>query len=350
MTIGGTIRSYRKKRGMTQEGVAKQLNVSAGAVSKWETGTSLPDTELLIPLANTLQVSLDELFDFSLQLSEERLAEIMTEVTTCFEEQSFSDGLCLIKKYTQEFPHSEELVYQTAHLIWTYSLLSPFKDEEEVSERREAALEQYKRLFDSENERIRLNATYTGAVILMGENRVEELEKLLQKIPSTDYDTFYMTLHVLENKKEYSQARRLSLSKLFSRINEVCSLLAITGRLSEKVDDYAQATVCFGLLEKLEDNFDLITPSVTAPRKVKQLIEMGDKEAAARWFKKMVVQLAEQPLDWSAHPLFSSIQLSAGEDKQKKIRALYLEELLTDFNELSGYAEYEEAQEIISAF
>lgn len=350
MTISTTIRSYRKKRRMTQEQLAKQLNISAGAVSKWETGATAPDTELLVPLANELQVSLDELFDFSLKLSEEKLKEIKAEITITFEKQSFPEGLLIIEKYTKEFPHSEELIFQMAHLIWTYSLLIPFKGEEEVRERRRKAFEYYERLFDSENELMRLNAMYSGAVILMTENRIEDLEALLQKIPSTDYDTFYMSLHVLESKEEYVKARELSLIKLFSRVNEVHSLLAIVGRLYERTDEPEKANRYFDLLEKMEELFQLITPSVTVPRKIRLLIDQAEEKKAAVELKRMIAVMAEQPLNWANHFLFSTIQLSAGDEKQKQIRKLYLQEMLTEFSQLEGYDEYKEAKKVVSQF
>ena len=52
---------HRKEKGLTQKELAAQLFVSDKAVSKWETGVSLPDTALLIPLADLLGISVTEL-------------------------------------------------------------------------------------------------------------------------------------------------------------------------------------------------------------------------------------------------------------------------------------------------
>lgn len=41
MQIGEVIRTYRKKRNLTQEEMANRLGVSAPAVNKWENGGSL---------------------------------------------------------------------------------------------------------------------------------------------------------------------------------------------------------------------------------------------------------------------------------------------------------------------
>jgi len=58
-TIGSVIAKKRKELGLTQQKLAEQLNVSFQAVSKWENGTSVPDTLLLPRLAYVLQTSVD---------------------------------------------------------------------------------------------------------------------------------------------------------------------------------------------------------------------------------------------------------------------------------------------------
>ena len=55
------IEERRKARGMTQEELAARLSISRQAVSKWETGESLPDLYKLAALADELGVSTDEL-------------------------------------------------------------------------------------------------------------------------------------------------------------------------------------------------------------------------------------------------------------------------------------------------
>ena len=62
MTFGEVVRTERMKKGLTQEKLGEMLGVSSQAVSKWETTGCYPDAELLVPLANALDVSLDALF------------------------------------------------------------------------------------------------------------------------------------------------------------------------------------------------------------------------------------------------------------------------------------------------
>lgn len=59
---GARILRRRKEKGLTQEALANKLGVSNQAVSKWEGDVCCPDLQLLPLLADTLKLSLDELF------------------------------------------------------------------------------------------------------------------------------------------------------------------------------------------------------------------------------------------------------------------------------------------------
>lgn len=59
--FGAFIALLRKEKGYTQKELAQRLFISDKAVSKWETAASIPDTALLIPLADMLGVSVTEL-------------------------------------------------------------------------------------------------------------------------------------------------------------------------------------------------------------------------------------------------------------------------------------------------
>ena len=64
MNIGEQIKFLRKEKKVTQEELAEYLHISSQAVSKWETGASSPDIDLLPKLAIFFGTSLDMLLDF----------------------------------------------------------------------------------------------------------------------------------------------------------------------------------------------------------------------------------------------------------------------------------------------
>ena len=61
MNMGRMIRKLRKERNLTQEELAEQLNITPQAVSRWESGTGLPDISQIVPLANVFSVTTDVL-------------------------------------------------------------------------------------------------------------------------------------------------------------------------------------------------------------------------------------------------------------------------------------------------
>lgn len=61
--VGGFLKELRKERNMTQQQLAEQLNVSTRTVSRWETGTNMPDISVLVELAEFYNVSIPEIID-----------------------------------------------------------------------------------------------------------------------------------------------------------------------------------------------------------------------------------------------------------------------------------------------
>ena len=61
MSLGEKIREQRKKASLSQEQLAARLNVSRQAITKWETGKSLPDIPKLKMLSDVFAESIDSL-------------------------------------------------------------------------------------------------------------------------------------------------------------------------------------------------------------------------------------------------------------------------------------------------
>ena len=80
--IGKFIASCRKEEGMTQAELAEKLGISDRAVSKWETGKSMPDSGIMLELCGFLKINVNELLSgerimaefYSKQLEENLLA------------------------------------------------------------------------------------------------------------------------------------------------------------------------------------------------------------------------------------------------------------------------------------
>lgn len=61
MTFGEKLFKLRKDKGLSQEGLAEQLNTSRQAISKWENNQGYPETEKILMLSNIFCISVDSL-------------------------------------------------------------------------------------------------------------------------------------------------------------------------------------------------------------------------------------------------------------------------------------------------
>ena len=61
MEFSQKLYELRKVKGLSQEALAQELDVSRQAVSKWESGTAMPETDKLIRISTYFNVSMDEL-------------------------------------------------------------------------------------------------------------------------------------------------------------------------------------------------------------------------------------------------------------------------------------------------
>lgn len=72
---GEFLKQLRKEKGLTQEQLAEQFSVSGRTVSRWETGSNMPDLSILVELADYYEVDIREIIDG------ERKSEIMNQET-----------------------------------------------------------------------------------------------------------------------------------------------------------------------------------------------------------------------------------------------------------------------------
>lgn len=78
MTTGEKIALLRKKKGLTQEALSEQLDVSRQSVSRWEMDVSFPETDKLIKLSKMFECSIDFLLNEAITAEEEKREEAWT--------------------------------------------------------------------------------------------------------------------------------------------------------------------------------------------------------------------------------------------------------------------------------
>lgn len=93
-SLGQMICSLRKEKGMTQNDLAGKMNVTDKAVSKWERDLSYPDINSIPRLAETLDVSVEELLNAK-KAEEKSKGKITEIIDTALVGVGLAMGICV---------------------------------------------------------------------------------------------------------------------------------------------------------------------------------------------------------------------------------------------------------------
>lgn len=103
-SIGSQIASLRKAKGLTQSELSERLHISYQAVSKWERGETLPDTAMLVDLANILQTTTDNIL-----MGGERVMEYIQKITV----SDMREGIDCLEK-VGKLIGTDNIIYRSA--------------------------------------------------------------------------------------------------------------------------------------------------------------------------------------------------------------------------------------------
>ncbi len=127
LNLGNKIRELRRRDGRTQDNLAEVLGVTAQAVSRWESGGSYPDMEMIPAIANYFHISIDELFGYHDEREEkikkilENAAKILTKQGFTMYQGSLSDdvGECvnMLRAASEEFPNEPKILLKLAQAL-----------------------------------------------------------------------------------------------------------------------------------------------------------------------------------------------------------------------------------------
>lgn len=142
--LSENIRTLRKEHAMTQEQLAEVLNVTVGAVYKWESGQSVPELGTIVELADLFDTSVDVLLGY--EMKDNRLQTTIKRLEACRHEKN-RDGLAEAEKALRKYPNVFAVVYGGAMLYWLFGI----EDGEKAMLRRALKLFENAKLLLSQN-------------------------------------------------------------------------------------------------------------------------------------------------------------------------------------------------------
>ena len=127
LNIGMKIRELRRRDGRTQDALAEALGITAQAVSRWESGGSYPDMEMIPAIANYFHISIDELFGYHDE-REEKIKDILENASKILKKQGFTlyqgslsedVGECvnMLRAASEEFPNEPTILLKLAQAL-----------------------------------------------------------------------------------------------------------------------------------------------------------------------------------------------------------------------------------------
>ena len=122
LTLGEKIRELRKRDKRTQEALAEAIGVTCQAVSRWESGYTYPDVELIPSIANYFGITIDELFGYEND-RDERINSIIEKVDSFNykfrgDDEWVDECLSVLREGLAEFPQNERLLIELAETLW----------------------------------------------------------------------------------------------------------------------------------------------------------------------------------------------------------------------------------------
>ena len=121
LNLGNKIRELRRRDGRTQEDIADALGITSQAVSRWESGGSYPDMEIMPAIANYFGVTIDELFgyhndrDKKIDAIIERINEF--GIRSRGDDEWVEECLTILREGLAEFPQNERLIITLAETL-----------------------------------------------------------------------------------------------------------------------------------------------------------------------------------------------------------------------------------------
>lgn len=321
INIGENIKKSRLEKGWTQEELAAYTGVSLQAVSKWERGVSYPDIELLPLIARSLNISIDELLSFDLDLTENEVKSLVEKAVDKYVEKGFEVGYKFVEDLFKKYPNSIALKFYLGSIFQNYIIDEEFSPEK-IKSYYKRAVKIYEEVLDSGigkydyNTRLNLIGYYTMI------DDLESAEALLNSLPEENQDKLLIkgNLYVLKGEKDQAKSfhqeylKRISYNLLMTMnllaLGEVETDLSLAEEISQKSLDIAEI---LGVYKE----FNLMSH-------IKIQLELNKRKEAIENYVKLSDLIKKYSGDLKSNLLFNKIETRGDIESTKAVIAKVL--------------------------
>ncbi|WP_125590920.1 helix-turn-helix domain-containing protein [Companilactobacillus jidongensis] len=287
LNIGTIISQKRKEKQITQQQLADFMGVSKASVSKWETGQSYPDITLIPLLAGYFNISVDELMNYSNNLSTEQIRHIYISITNEFDSNKPEEVLNSIEDVVHRYYSCAPLILEMGQLLLNHGDLLPGKSrDDKMVKYIGRAQELFAHVLEISNDPVLLDKAnnYSAYCALMLKKPDEVLNTLGEYVPEY-YPTESLIAWAYQLKGDKDRAIATTQSSLFQ----------YTAVMMSQINNYLQLVV--DQPDKFESTYDkgLSLIQSFSFKKLNPAIVINFFNSAAMGFAQM--QRTEQVMD-----------------------------------------------------
>lgn len=237
--LGEKIKSLRKQKNLSQEVLANYLGISFQAVSKWESGTTMPDVTLIPAIASFFGVSTDELFDFNLYEMERQVDAICSEAYR-YRDTDAARAEKILWEGLRRYPGNDRILN---NLLYTMDYCT----------RAEEVITLCKSLIESSrDDAVKYDACRILALCYKMNGRFDLVKEALACIPEVYFSKLELMASLLEGEIAYEAAQKQKNVAAESLVN----MLIVAGKHLKDSGEAEKAGVQFRIALKVLDAFE----------------------------------------------------------------------------------------------
>lgn len=240
LNIGHKIRTLRKQRGITQEQLAEAIGISFQAVSKWENNLALPDITLAPALASYFGVSMDELFDYNLRETEEKVEAIVDDAYA-YRTDDPQKSRAILEEGLKAYPDNDVLLNNLLYVM-DYE-----KDPDEV-------IRTATKLIDlTTQDDVKLDALRCLAYAYKEKGDLDSAEAAIEQIPEIYFSKLSVGAQILTSEKKFEAAQKekwIAFEDLLDMMGHIAACLEEEGDLGGALAERKREKA---LLEAMKD-------------------------------------------------------------------------------------------------
>ena len=237
--LGEKIKFLRKQKNLSQEVLANYLGISFQAVSKWESGVTMPDVTMIPAIASFFGVSTDELFDFNLYETERQVDAICDEAYR-YRDTDVAKAEKILREGLRRYPGNDRILN---NLLYTMDYRT----------RTEEVITLCKSLIETtRDDAVKYDACRILAMCYKEKGQYELVKETLEGIPEVYFSKLELMASLMKGEVSYEAAQKQKNIAAESLVD----MLFIIGKHLKNNGEISKAAVQFKIALKVMDAFE----------------------------------------------------------------------------------------------